>query len=177
MREGIRKWYGTAYVRVRYIAMAKSSQLEHFKELDVIGGKDCEAVSKTPGHNTQFKIGDISVQALHTPCHTQDSICYYMKDGDQKAVFTGDTLFIGGCGRFFEGTAAEMHTALNEKLAGLPDDTNVYVSAQRYPCSVIQYPDFRATARSRVYKKQCQIPQEDITRQRSGAEAAQLRRE
>ena len=48
------------------------------------------------------------------------------EDGDDRAVFTGDTLFIGGCGRFFEGTAAEMDKALNEVLAALPDDTKVY---------------------------------------------------
>ena len=41
----------------------------------------------------------------------------------QKSVFTGDTLFIGGCGRFFEGTAHEMNFALNEKLGKLSDDT------------------------------------------------------
>ena len=45
---------------------------------------------------------------------------------NEKAVFTGDTLFIGGCGRFFEGTPAEMHKALNTVLAGLPDDTKVF---------------------------------------------------
>ena len=45
-----------------------------------------------------------------------------------KVVFTGDTLFIGGCGRFFEGNAAEMHRALNQVLAKLPDDTQIYVS-------------------------------------------------
>jgi hydroxyacylglutathione hydrolase len=67
------------------------------------------------------------VTALHTPCHTQDSICYFMEDGNDRAVFTGDTLFIGGCGRFFEGNAKEMHKALNEVLAALPDDTKVYV--------------------------------------------------
>jgi hydroxyacylglutathione hydrolase len=33
-----------------------------------------------------------------------------------------------GCGRFFEGTAEDMHKALNEILASLPDDTKVYVS-------------------------------------------------
>ena len=105
------------------------AQLEIFNDLPVIGGRDCEAVTQTPAHNSNFKIGDgISVQAIHTPCHTQDSICYYMTDGDEKVVFTGDTLFIGGCGKFFEGTAAEMHTALNEKLAALPNDTKVYVS-------------------------------------------------
>lgn len=36
------------------------------------------------------------MKALHTPCHTQDSICFLFEDGDQRAVFTGDTLFIGG---------------------------------------------------------------------------------
>lgn len=50
----------------------------------------------TPAHGEEFKIGSIRVTALHTPCHTQDSICYYMQDGDEKVVFTGDTLFIGG---------------------------------------------------------------------------------
>ena len=85
-------------------------------------------MTNTPAHNSSFKIGkDISVKAIHTPCHTQDSICYYMEDGNDRVVFTGDTLFIGGCGRFFEGTAAEMHKALNEMLAALPDDTKVYV--------------------------------------------------
>jgi glyoxylase-like metal-dependent hydrolase (beta-lactamase superfamily II) len=35
-------------------------------------------------------------------------------------------MFIGGCGRFFEGTPEQMHKALNETLAALPDDTKVY---------------------------------------------------
>ena len=97
------------------------------KTLPIIGGKDCEGVTRTPKHGETFKIGsDITVTALHTPCHTQDSICWYMTDGSEKVVFTGDTLFIGGCGRFFEGTPAEMNKALNEVLAGLPDDTKVY---------------------------------------------------
>ncbi|KAI4125748.1 MAG: hypothetical protein LQ338_004112 [Usnochroma carphineum] len=113
-------------------------------KLPVIGGKDCERVTRTPKHEETFKIGqNISVKALHTPCHTQDSICWLMEDGDERVVFTGDTLFIGGgfiekypsnpgtdcttgCGRFFEGTPAEMHTALNKTLAALPDDTKVY---------------------------------------------------
>jgi len=43
-------------------------------------------------------------------------------DGNQQAVFTGDTLFIGGCGRFFEGTAAQMQSSL-QKLASLNPQT------------------------------------------------------
>ena len=42
------------------------------------------------------------------------------------AVFTGDTLFIAGCGVFFEGTGAEMHAAF-ERLSALPDATITYV--------------------------------------------------
>jgi hydroxyacylglutathione hydrolase len=74
-------------------------QLAHpeFKGKPIIGGKDCEAVTKTPKDGEQaFKIGDIAVKALYTPCHTQDSICWFMEDSTGKAVFTGDTLFHGG---------------------------------------------------------------------------------
>ncbi|KAB8343032.1 hypothetical protein FH972_022626 [Carpinus fangiana] len=97
--------------------------------LPIIGGKDCEKVTQTPSHKSTFTLGkNIEVTALHTPCHTQDSICYLFHDkaSGERAVFTGDTLFIGGCGRFFEGNATEMHTALNEVLGALPDDTRVY---------------------------------------------------
>ncbi|KAH9909983.1 hydroxyacylglutathione hydrolase [Xylariomycetidae sp. FL2044] len=94
--------------------------------LAIIGGKDCEAVTQTPANGQGFKVGGVDVKGLYTPCHTQDSICWFMQDGDDKVVFTGDTLFHGGCGRFFEGTAEEMHTALNKTLASLPADTKVY---------------------------------------------------
>ena len=78
--------------------LTTSSQLSQFKDLPVIGGKDCEVVTRTPKHEETFKIGSgITVKALHTPCHTQDSICWFMDDGAEKVVFTGDTLFIGGC--------------------------------------------------------------------------------
>lgn len=49
-----------------------------------------------------------------------------MEDGADKVVFTGDTLFHAGCGKFFEGNAGEMHAALNQTLAALPDDTRVF---------------------------------------------------
>ena len=42
------------------------------------------------------------MEGLHTPCHTQDSVCYFLEHEGSKAVFTGDTLFIAGSGRFFE---------------------------------------------------------------------------
>jgi len=99
------------------------------KPIPVIGGKDCEAVTQTPAHGSTFHIGkNIQVTALHTPCHTLDSICWYMEDktSNERVVFTGDTLFIGGCGKFFEGNGTQMNVALNEVLASLPDDTKIY---------------------------------------------------
>lgn len=69
------------------------------------------------------------ISCLATPCHTQDSICFKVSDEVNKnhpgGVFTGDTLFVAGCGRFFEGTGEEMVAALNY-LGSLPDDTVVY---------------------------------------------------
>lgn len=63
----------------------------------MFGGKDCDAVTNKLGNGEVFKIGeDINIKALHTPCHTQDSICYFVQDKEDKAVFTGDTLFTAG---------------------------------------------------------------------------------
>jgi hydroxyacylglutathione hydrolase len=59
---------------------------------------------------------------LHVPGHTLGAVAYHV-DG---AVFTGDTLFVAGCGRLFEGTPAQMNTSLNEKLGRLPRETRVY---------------------------------------------------
>jgi len=97
-------------------------------KLPIIGGKDCEGVTSTPANGEGFPLGSVKVKGLYTPCHTQDSICWFMEDSEkgQKAVFTGDTLFLGGCGRFFEGSASEMHAALNKTLGSLPDETVVY---------------------------------------------------
>jgi len=52
-------------------------------------------------------------------------------------VFTGDTLFIGGCGVFFEGTGAEMHAAF-ERLSALPDTTVTYVGHE-YTASNLRF--------------------------------------
>lgn len=100
-----------------------------YPDLPIIAGKDSPLVSYTPSHEEVIDLGDqVTVTALHTPCHTQDSICYFVQDSktNERAVFTGDTLFISGCGRFFEGTGKEMNHALNMVLGKLPKDTRVY---------------------------------------------------
>ncbi|MEQ2223978.1 hypothetical protein ILYODFUR_002652 [Ilyodon furcidens] len=77
----------------------------------------------------ELKFNSINVRCLFTPCHTSGDMCYYIWEDectDAPAVFTGDTLFIGGCGRFFEGTAEQMHYNLTKVLASLPQETKVF---------------------------------------------------
>ncbi|KAK0591667.1 hypothetical protein LWI29_005958 [Acer saccharum] len=71
---------------------------------------------------------NVNILSLHTPCHTKGHISYYVtgKDGEDPAVFTGDTLFIAGCGKFFEGTAEQMYQSLCVTLSSLPKPTQVY---------------------------------------------------
>ncbi|KAG2455222.1 GLO2 protein, partial [Polypterus senegalus] len=72
------------------------------------------------------KVGSLNVKCLFTPCHTSGHICYFVskeKSPDPPAVFTGDTLFVAGCGKFFEGTADEMCKALLDVLGRLPPET------------------------------------------------------
>lgn len=72
----------------------------------------------------EIKIQGISLTALHTPGHTDDSYCFLMND----RVFTGDTLLIRGTGRtdFQHGDAIQHYHSIKEKLFTLPDDTLVY---------------------------------------------------
>jgi hydroxyacylglutathione hydrolase len=69
------------------------------------------------------EVGALRGRVIGIPAHTNGHIAYYFPDLD--AVFTGDTLFIAGCGRVFEGKAQTMVESL-AKLAALPDSTQVY---------------------------------------------------
>lgn len=71
--------------------------------------------------NEEFQFGSLRVRAIHNPGHTLGAISFVVED----AVFTGDTLFGGGCGRVFEGDAAMMHASMM-KLAALPPEMHVY---------------------------------------------------
>ena len=63
----------------------------------------------------------VKFRVLATPGHTLGHICYF----GHGHLFTGDTLFSCGCGRLFEGTAAQMHGSLS-RLVSLPGDTLFY---------------------------------------------------
>jgi hydroxyacylglutathione hydrolase len=83
-----------------------------------------------------FKIGQVSLEVLHTPGHTLESTCYLLKDeqGKPYAVFTGDTLFVGDVGRpdlssgnlTKEELAGLLFDSLQNKIAPLPDAVIVY---------------------------------------------------
>ncbi|KAJ3322549.1 hypothetical protein HDV06_002926 [Boothiomyces sp. JEL0866] len=78
--------------------------------------------------DSPFKLGSLKITPLLTPGHTNGSVSYFVEDeqGKDKVVFTGDTLFIGGCGRFFEGTKQDMYNSLVKTIGALPMDTRVY---------------------------------------------------
>lgn len=70
-----------------------------------------------------FMLGKDEMRCIETPGHTAGALCYYFPES--KTLFTGDTLFLMGCGRLFEGTPAQMYDSLS-KIAALPDDTLIY---------------------------------------------------
>lgn len=106
----------------------------------VYGGDDrIQALTNKVGKEDTISLGELTLRVLCTPCHTSGHVCYYVDQGQgQRAVFTGDTLFQGGCGRFFEGTAPQMETALNEVLGALPHDTQVFCGHE-YTVANLQY--------------------------------------
>lgn len=57
------------------------------------------------------------------PAHTAGHIAYYFEE--ERMIFVGDTMFAMGCGRLFEGTAAQMYASL-QRIASLPGDVRIY---------------------------------------------------
>ena len=91
--------------------------------------------------NQEFKVGDYTIKALHTPGHTLESTCYLLIDKNQKSygIITGDTLFIGDVGRpdlaqdlgqdlTQEKLASLLFDSLRNKIMPLPDDIIVFPS-------------------------------------------------
>lgn len=99
--------------------------------INIIGGynDNAPAVTREVKHNDQIIIGNLIIRALYTPCHTPGHVCYLVEatENTPASVFTGDTLFIGGCGNFNDGTPEQMYTNFCETLGQLPHNTLVYV--------------------------------------------------
>lgn len=74
-------------------------------------------------------LGGVTVRLLHTPGHTPGSQCFYVEEsGAAGKLVSGDTLFLGSCGRVdLPGSdPAQMYDSLHNKLKKLPDDTLLY---------------------------------------------------
>ncbi|VDK54637.1 unnamed protein product, partial [Dibothriocephalus latus] len=89
--------------------LVKSLKAQGITGLEVYGGgTGIGALTKQVKSGDQITLGDhVTIKCLSTPCHTQDHICYYATDqanpSEDGCVFTGDKLFLAGCGRFFKG--------------------------------------------------------------------------
>ncbi|MEO5374955.1 MAG: hydroxyacylglutathione hydrolase [Alphaproteobacteria bacterium] len=70
-----------------------------------------------------FALGCAMARMMAVPGHTSGHVAWWFPES--TAVFCGDTLFAGGCGRLFEGTAEQMWESLR-RLRDLPEDTRVY---------------------------------------------------
>jgi hydroxyacylglutathione hydrolase len=81
------------------------------------------ALSDPIADGDTVKIGALEGRVIGIPAHTNGHVAYFFPK--LNAVFTGDTMFVAGCGRVFEGKAATMVASL-AKLAALPDSTQVY---------------------------------------------------
>lgn len=89
--------------------------------------------------NEEFKIGNVTVRALHTPGHTMESTTYLLLDeaNSPKAIFTGDTLFLGDVGR--PDLAQKAANLTKEQLAGLLYDS-LRSKIMTLPGNVVVYP-------------------------------------
>lgn len=102
-------------------------ELKHVYKATIIGPElerdKIPVLDKTLHPEENFCFGTQTLCALSTPGHTLGALSYYFPQAN--LLFAGDTLFSLGCGRLFEGTAAQMLASL-KKLRQLPDKTLLY---------------------------------------------------
>ncbi len=75
-------------------------------------------------HNDLLSLGGLSVRFIHTPGHSPGSLCLYSED----KLFTGDTLFVGGCGRVDlpRSDPEALYHSLFDQILSLPEETLIY---------------------------------------------------
>ncbi|WP_243080092.1 hydroxyacylglutathione hydrolase [Pantoea sp. MQR6] len=96
--------------------------LEHFPDIEIFGPQEtADKGAKTlVSEGDQVSVLGMTFDVIATPGHTLGHISYY----SAPYLFCGDTMFSGGCGRLFEGTAEQMHQSF-QKLNALPEETLV----------------------------------------------------
>ena len=68
----------------------------------------------------------VIVTAIHTPCHTMNHVMFQVQSLQARCLFTGDCFFLGGVGRFFEGTADGMTQIIKRCLKDIRQDTLLF---------------------------------------------------
>lgn len=92
----------------------------------VTGPGEAERVSRMDhivAGGDRARLGGIEAEVIHIPAHTAGHVAFHLPAA--SVAFTGDTLFAMGCGRLFEGDAAQMFDNLR-RLAALPPETHIY---------------------------------------------------
>lgn len=72
----------------------------------------------------EIERGGLHFRTLHVPGHTSGHVVYVCGD----ALLAGDTLFLGGCGRLFEGSPEQMFGSLYDKILPLPEETRIFAA-------------------------------------------------
>jgi glyoxylase-like metal-dependent hydrolase (beta-lactamase superfamily II) len=109
----------TSAARLRALTGCKVA----YPALDGIAGADLGV-----GETAPLRVGNVTLQPLFTPGHTDNHHCYLIEREGIARVLTGDTLLIDGCGRtdFQCGDARALYKSVNEKLFALGDATIVH---------------------------------------------------
>src|SRR5205085_4234956 len=92
----------------------------------ITGPAEAERVSKLDrivAGGDHARIGALEAELIDIPAHTAGHVCFHLREAE--LAFTGDSLFAMGCGRLFEGNAAQMFANM-QRLAALPPETQVY---------------------------------------------------
>ena len=102
-----------------------AAELRRVTGCSVVGPAECAGcgLDRTIGDGETIRFGAHSLQVLAVPGHTQGHVAYYCETA--CGVWTGDTLFAGGCGRILAGKAGLMWRSLC-RLRALPSETQVY---------------------------------------------------
>jgi hydroxyacylglutathione hydrolase len=103
----------------------------------VIGPKSSPftGLTQTVEGNSRFRLESLDIHVLAVPGHTLDHVAYYLPD--IGALFCGDTLFSGGCGRVFEGTFEQMRCSL-AAIRELPKSTKMFC-AHEYTAANLRF--------------------------------------
>ncbi len=106
-----------------------SSLAKEYPDCRIVGPSSSpfRGTTETVSEGNSVQWNEVHFAVLEVPGHTLDHIAFHSETrvNDQALLFCGDTLFVSGCGRLFEGTPGQMKTSL-AKLRALPEDTAVY---------------------------------------------------